>query len=365
MEDRALPDEVRRSLLHSVVPFGYINVLALAASPVMLAVVAHGRVATGDLQRWVAAVWLGALLQLVVLLSRRFVWERSHEQWEKAYGWVEVYIGASWGAALAINVAGGDPLTFHLIVMCFLMMTTAAGVVAFAGSPLVGRRFLGGQWLTAIVVAAHGGLIEVIGLGVFIWPVALAYLGFATRLMRHSAVEHHRSKEFSRELAIQASTDGLTGLLNRRATLGRIQQTIDAGHGVTALFIDLDGFKKINDRYGHATGDTVLINVAERLIEVARVSDIVGRLGGDEFIVVLTEPADQHLADLIASRFAGEIARCHGAIHELAVTASVGAARSIDGVTAEDLLGCADAAMYRAKAQGGNTAVHFLEPHLD
>ena len=365
MEERALPAEVRLSMLRSVVPFGFINVIGLAIAPVVLALVADDRVAPGDLRRWVAAVWIGGLLQLGMLLSRRKALERSPQRWERLFGWVAAFVGATWGVALAIDVIDGRVLEFQLIVMCFLLMNSAAAAVAFAGSPHIGRRFLGGLWLSASVIAAKQGAAEVIGLATLVWPMALTMLAFATRLLRLSAVEHHRSRELSRDLAIQASTDGLTGLLNRRATLQRIQQTMDAGHGVTALFVDLDGFKRINDRHGHATGDTVLINVAERLVEVARADDIVGRLGGDEFIVVLTEPADQHLADLIASRYAGEIARCHGAIHELAVTASVGAARSVDGATAEDLLGCADAAMYRAKAQGGNTAVHFLEPHFD
>jgi len=365
MEDRALPYDVRRTMLHSVVPFGFVNVVALLVSPVMLAAIADGRVETSDVRFWVSAVWLGGFLQLALLLARGPIMERSLETWERMYGWLEVYIGASWGIALAIHVTNGDPFTYHLIVVCFLLMCTAAGVVAFAGSPHIGRRFLSGLWLAPAFIAAAEGHVEIIGFAALIWPVALAYLAFATRLLRQSTVEHHRSKELSRDLAIQASTDDLTGLLNRRATLQRIQQTMDSGRSVTALFIDLDGFKQINDRYGHATGDTVLVNVAEQLKQVARRDDIVGRLGGDEFIVVLTEAADQHLADLIANRFAGEIARSHGAIHELAITASVGAARSIDGVTAEDLLGCADSAMYRAKSQGGNSAVHFLESHLE
>lgn len=352
-------------MLRSIVPFGFVNVAALAAAPVMMAAVAHDRVASSDLRVWVAAVWFGALIQLALLLARRSLLERSPHRWERIYGWIETYIGASWGAAIAIQSIEGDPLTYHLVVLCFLLMCTAAGVVAFAGSPHIGRRFLAGLWLSTIIIAASRGLTEVIGLAALIWPTALAYLAFANRLLRQSSIEHHRSKELSRDLAIQASTDGLTGLLNRRATLQRVQQSIDAGNSVTALFIDLDQFKQINDRYGHAAGDTVLLNVADRLRLVARADDIVGRLGGDEFIVVLTEPADQHLADLIAVRFAGEIARCHGVVHEFAITASLGAATSVDGVTAEDLLGCADTAMYRAKAQGGNAAVHFLEPHHD
>lgn len=352
-------------MLRSVVPFGFINVVALVVSPVILALVAGQRVAAGDLRIWVASVWLGALLQLTVLLIHRGMLDQSPERWEKLYSWVVTYVGASWGAALAIEVIRDDPLTFHLIVLCFFLMNTAAGVFAFAGSPHLGRCFLSGLWLAAIIIGLAIGASEIVGMAALVWPAALAYSTFTTRLQLRSTVEHHRSRELSRELAIQASTDDLTGLLNRRATLQRVQQKMDAGHGVTALFIDLDGFKNINDGYGHAAGDTVLLNVAEKLTSVTRPGDIVGRLGGDEFIVVLTEPADQHLADVIAQRFAGEIGRCHGAINELAITASVGAARSIDGVTAQDLLGCADAAMYRAKAQGGNTAVHFLEAHLD
>ena len=352
-------------MLRSVVPFGFINVVALIFAPLMLAAVAHGRVAPDDMRIWIAAVWLGAGLQLVVLLARRSMMDRSLDRWEQAYGWVEAYIGASWGAALAVSVTSGDPLTYHLIVVCFLLMCTAAVVVAFAGSPHIGRRFFAGAWMPVILIGIATERFEVVGIALLIWPVATMYLVFATRLLRRSTVEQHRSKRLAQELAVQASTDDLTGLLNRRSTLQRIQQAMNAGHGVSALFIDLDGFKAINDRYGHATGDTVLLNVAEQLKNVARDTDVVGRLGGDEFVVILTDPADQHLADVIAERFAGEIARSHGAIHELAITASVGAARSIDGVTAEDLLGCADSAMYRAKSNGGNAAVHFLQSHLD
>lgn len=352
-------------MLRSVVPFGFANVIALAIAPAILVFVADDRLDPTGLRRWVAAVWLGGLLQLLTLMARRSMTQTDTRRWEELYSWVMAYVGSSWGTALAIGVVRGEPLTVQLIVSCFVLTATAITVMSFAGSPVIGKKMLAGLWLSVMITGLAEGAAWTVGLAVFVWPTALCGLALGTRLLRRSAIEHDRSRELARDLAIQASTDGLTGVLNRRATLQRVQQIMDGGHGVTALFIDLDGFRQMNDRYGHAAGDTVLINVAEKLLEVAREDDVVGRLGGDEFIVVLTEEADQHLADLIAGRFAGEIARSHGAIHELAITASVGAARSIDGVTAEDLLGCADAAMYRAKAQGGNTAVHFLEAHLD
>lgn len=365
MEESKALNDVDRSMLRAVTPFGFVKAAGLAVMPLALAALVADRVDVSDLRRWVAAVWLGAALQLGLLLARRRLWERSEPAWERVYGWVELFSGATWSAALAVDTTGGDPLTYHLIVVCSSMLLASAGVVAFAGSPRVGRRLLAGLWGGTTLIALAERHLEVAGIAMLLWPATLLYLSMASRLLRGSTTEHQRSRRLSIDLAIQASTDGLTGLLDRRATLQRAQHAIDRSDGVTVLFIDLDDFTAINNQYGYTTGDTVLTNVAHCLADVTRPDDIVGRVGGDEFMVVLTDPADQHLGDAIAERLAGEIARCHGPIPELMVTASVGAARSIFGASSEDLLGCADSAMQRAKSQGGNVAVPYLEAHLD
>lgn len=350
---------VRRKLLLSIVPFGWVNVAALIVSPLALATASDGRVAPGALRWWVAAVWLGAVLQLVLLAARSAVWERWPFRWEQVYGVLEAYVGASWSSALALEVVRGEPFTFHLLAVCFLLMTNAAGVIAFAGSSHIGRRFLGGQWATALAMALFLGSWQIAILAALVWTVSTVYLTFSCRMLRQSVVERDRVTELSRDLAVQASTDSLTMLRNRNATLQAIQQQLDLGRQVSVLFIDLDRFKAINDRFGHAMGDTVLASVANRLRAVARAGDIVGRLGGDEFVVVLTDPVDQRHLDKIASRFAAEISSCHGVAPELAVTASIGSTVSIEGASAEDLLGFADVAMYQAKARGGDGAVNF------
>ncbi len=120
------------------------------------------------------------------------------------------------------------------------------------------------------------------------------------------------------------------------------------------LFVDLDDFKRINDSYGHDAGDTVLLEVAQRLTAQVRSQDRVARLGGDEFVVVCENmtPAD---AELVASRIIASaalpIVLKNG---ETVVTASCGIVSGWLGATASELIERADAAMYRAKASGRN-----------
>ena len=170
-------------------------------------------------------------------------------------------------------------------------------------------------------------------------------------------------------LAHRAEHDSLTGLLNRARFEGRLQELLDAGGGVqrslglrqvAVLFIDLDEFKPVNDRYGHAAGDAVLIAVAARLRESTRASDLIARLGGDEFAVLLevrdsgevTAVSDRILESLEPPIVYDDV--------ELLVGASIGIAETFIGGekprTAAELLRIADIAMYSAKANGGNQA---------
>src|SRR6202163_3831523 len=154
--------------------------------------------------------------------------------------------------------------------------------------------------------------------------------------------------------------DPLTELPSRTATLHHLDNVLAAaqrgGGRVGVLFIDLDGFKTINDTFGHAVGDQTLIEAARRMKESVRRNDFVGRLGGDEFVAVLTVVEDELEMVEAAQRFSERVLVevQEGGFTSL-VRASIGIAVSPeDGTTPEQLLQHADEALYAAKESGGN-----------
>lgn len=163
-----------------------------------------------------------------------------------------------------------------------------------------------------------------------------------------------------RQLEILALHDGLTGLGNRALLHEQVSQAITAGardgRPVALMFLDLDGFKAINDHLGHSAGDSVLQEVAARLRSSVRSADAVGRYGGDEFVAIC-EGVDQAAAEEIAERVRRAIrAPFPGIPAEFPISASVGVALCSPSATStptpEMLLDIADAAMYRAKNSG-------------
>ena len=158
-------------------------------------------------------------------------------------------------------------------------------------------------------------------------------------------------KNTQRALRHMADHDALTGLLNRRALLARLDAMVDDGfqHEIVMLFCDLDGFKPVNDRLGHAAGDQVLIEVARRLERSIGPGDLVGRLGGDEFVVVLPQSNTTQAAKISDAIRAALIEPIVAADHVAEVDVSIGVATSGDSPTAARLLATADDAMYAVK----------------
>jgi diguanylate cyclase (GGDEF)-like protein/PAS domain S-box-containing protein len=164
-------------------------------------------------------------------------------------------------------------------------------------------------------------------------------------------------KAFEDHLAHQALHDALTGLPNRALVLDRLNHALArasrSGKTIGVLFLDLDRFKLINDSHGHAVGDQVLTLLADRLTSAMRPSDTIARFGGDEFVALCENLADEREVSEVATRMADAVRDpflVDG--QELFLTGSVGIAVSGRGETAEELLRNADAAMYRAKELG-------------
>ncbi len=169
-----------------------------------------------------------------------------------------------------------------------------------------------------------------------------------------------------RELAHRADHDDLTGLVNRRGVLDNISLAVEASsqldHIISLLYIDLDHFKEVNDTYGHAAGDQLLIAIGARLKSIVRRGDLVARLGGDEFLVVVNDVQGAGEAHNIASEIRSSLDTTFNVDNKkIRVSASIGVASSIGfgGDDPDYLLRCADAAMYRAKAAGRDTVISF------
>jgi diguanylate cyclase (GGDEF)-like protein/PAS domain S-box-containing protein len=180
-------------------------------------------------------------------------------------------------------------------------------------------------------------------------------------LSEHKRLEDH--------LSVLALRDSLTQLPNRVLFLQHLDGAIARGRRkksiLSLLFLDLDDFKGVNDSYGHAAGDEVLVLVADRLRGAVRASDFVARLGGDEFTVLCENVTDTQEAGAVARRIIDALSPSflvRGS--EVYVTASIGIAVATgDSATADALLHRADAAMYRAKAESG-AAAHFWSDEI-
>lgn len=163
------------------------------------------------------------------------------------------------------------------------------------------------------------------------------------------------------ELERRATTDPLTQCHNRAAIMTTLTEALAAtgpGAGVAVVFVDLDGFKLVNDALGHAAGDELLRIVADRLRATVREGDVVGRVGGDEFLVVCADVRTRRRADELARRL-GEALRKPASIQDQSVlpSASLGVAWSDGSLDADDLVRQADAAMYSVKAERRPAAV--------
>jgi len=194
--------------------------------------------------------------------------------------------------------------------------------------------------------------------------------GLAAYLVRQIFRDATMAREATEEITHTAEHDFLTGLPNRLLLNDRISQAIALAQRhrteVAVLFLDLDGFKHINDSLGHAIGDKLLQSIADRLVACVRAADTVSRQGGDEFVALLSEVQQPEDAAVLARKMLQAVAEAHPIDrHDLHITTSIGVSvYPDDGLDAGTLIKNADTAMYQAKEHGRH-GYQFFTPAMN
>ncbi len=244
------------------------------------------------------------------------------------------------GFALAMLLAGALVFTANGLLTCVVLAIHYKTSIR----SMMGRSFF-------LSISADGALLALSP----IFVVALTFSLYMLPLLGVTALLIYQSTQQALKRAHEANHDGLSGLLNRRTfdqhLTGFLDSNRDAENSGAVLLLDLDGFKEINDRLGHQTGDRVLQGIAEQLTRSAPEATMIARLGGDEFAVLITTVESEADLMAVAERLRGELMKPIAVDgFPLSVGVSMGLAMiPRDGRTAEEALGAADIAMYRAK----------------
>lgn len=301
----------------------------------------------------------------------------AHQRFQTVYSPVIVAAAAVMGTgvnAMIYLAAPGDValVSYHsgliLIIMGMFTLTYLNIYVCTAIALALTISY------TAILVLQHGYrqgselIVLVSHLFLFVSTTVIGIAAHVLRdsysrenyLLRHSLQRDVEIKEEEkRRASYLAEHDPLTGVANRLKFDQHVAVMLDEAHRACAavhmLFLDLDGFKPVNDRYGHAVGDRVLKAVADRLRQQLRPADLVARLGGDEFVIALPVSDDEpDVGMVVAERIATAIAEpigLRGARLELSVSIGV-AGFPMDGTDVAELVSAADAQMYVVKNRG-------------
>jgi diguanylate cyclase (GGDEF)-like protein len=236
-------------------------------------------------------------------------------------------------------------------------------VGAFCGS----AGALGGTGLTTLVAL---GSVALLAMTLTTSLQDARMQGKTHRLSGSLHDANTRLRRANGELRRRALLDPLTDLPNRKLFEQRLAQAVarinaPGGRPLAVLFIDLDGFKPVNDSFGHATGDLVLKEVAQRIGAQLRRADTVARVGGDEFLLLMEDVEGPAECLALAERLIAALGQPFDlAGRDIQISASVGVAIHPDDGAADQLMSHADAAMYAAKRAGGGVAMRF-ESHMD
>ncbi len=335
------------------------------------------------------AIFVGAFHVSLHIWYRRRSSERTPTFWRRRYTVAMGVGGALWGAISLVALPDSDQQEYQALVALYLIAVMAANSIFSSHQRRLFLAFqvpVAGVGATGLILAdtTFTGMLAVVvifslcfSFGLYdqsnsaaVSAVRLAHRNSA--LLVELRAERVRIEEANAELRDantqlehQAAHDSLTDLANRHRFRAELQAAlVDARSSdswVGVAFFDLDRFKLVNDSLGHLVGDELLVAVAERVGSVLRRGDLLGRLGGDEFTVLMPHLRDEAEAVAFAERIRLAFRRPFTVgTREMTITTSVGVTLNTDpGDTADDLLRHADIAMYRAKAIGRDCVAMF------
>lgn len=357
-EMRAALDEeqYRQQILVITGLFWLLTVAAVtAAIPLLMDMTPRGEIAATGLLLSTSLSVLASVLILRLLGNRILALHTLLLVYTAAFTIACVYFG------------GTRSPTYALLILTPVL----AGIAGSVWASLFWGSLVMLVWVTLLVVERLGMQFEqIIQPQNYNMAIAVAYvaMGVAVNSIIMVYAEMNKAlrttlKAANRELGFLSSHDDLTGLRNRRFYDERLARSLERAEETSSklalIVCDLNGFKMINDTYGHGVGDMVLASLGERLQSRIRESDLVARLGGDEFAVLLENAAGTGAAEEVARKLTEAVAEPITVRRtELSVTASCGVALYPEhGTSPIELQETADRAMYRAKQRGSSIAV--------
>jgi diguanylate cyclase (GGDEF)-like protein len=346
---KAVPDEIRGALIRNL--YGTLPIFAGGVlNTMVVALLIWWRNPSRAFALWLAAEIACGLIRCFVLVSDRRAAARGRPTSTDLYIWLGVAWAASVGYGTFISVLSGDWVAATLACLSAAAMVGGICFRNFAAPRLVAVMILLSLGPCAVAATLSGeAMLWIVAVQIPFYLVSMTIASFRLNRMLVATMQAERANSY------RASHDDLTGLLNRNG----LQQAFDALAATPGLphhallYLDLDGFKAVNDNFGHAAGDALLRAIADRLRATAAPFDRIARIGGDEFIILTPRDADSALqlghaivAGVAAQAFAAEAGRNP-------VGVSIGIAVSPYG-TADlpALMARADAALYHAKTTG-------------
>jgi diguanylate cyclase (GGDEF)-like protein len=347
-----VPDDIRVALVGNL--FGTLPIFAGGVlNTVVVAVVIAARLPTAPFVAWAAFEVAICLIRLIVLIGAR----RAALEHRKTPTDIYLLLAVAWslsvGYGVIVSLASGDWVASTLACLSAAAMVGGICFRNFSAPRLAGVMILTslGPSLPGAALAGEP-LLYVVFAQIPMYLFAMTAACYKLNKMLVATMRAERENDH------RARHDGLTGLSNRMGLHDAVGARLAASGGgdraLALLFLDLDGFKTVNDTYGHAAGDRLLQMVAERLRCVLGASDLAARIGGDEF-VVLADALAREQAIAFGDKLIATVATSYDLGDGIAagIGVSVGIAMAPEhGSDPADLLAVADAALYEAKSNG-------------